>query len=235
MRSLIWWAEVPGASDRGVMPALGRTVARARGPIIAEAPGAPGRATHRGFGSEAPGRDARIEERSVGSGGARRPRLDARRCALRARGRDHRVSRLPGRFSAAFVALRPGVPTGEMLRAIRGGAGRRSGRRNAPRYSWGCWYAGPEPRFATRTISEPSIRAWTSASLNAVRPRGSHGCYPGRGWRLRVRRRPHAQLGTFAPARSRSRSSAFGRIGRGSRTRPRLPGRATAWSCSAPT
>src|SRR5664280_3228018 len=95
MRSLIWWAEVPGASDRGVMPALGRTVARARGPIIAEAPGAPGRATHRGFGSEAPGRDARIEERSVGSGGARRPRLDARRCALRARGRDHRVSRLP--------------------------------------------------------------------------------------------------------------------------------------------
>ena len=43
MRSLIWWAEVPGASDRGVMPALGRAVARARGPIIAEGPGAPGR------------------------------------------------------------------------------------------------------------------------------------------------------------------------------------------------
>jgi hypothetical protein len=173
MRSLIWWTEVPGASDRGVMPALGRAVARARGPIIAEAPGAPGRATQAVPGSEAPGRDARIEERSVGSGGARRPRPDARRCALRARGRDHRVSRLPGRFSAAFVALRPGVPPGRVHRDIRGGAGRRSGRRDAPRYSWGCWYAGPEPRFATRTISEPSIRAWTSASLNAVRPRSS--------------------------------------------------------------
>src|SRR5665811_638284 len=42
-RSLIWWAEVPGATDRGVMPALGRAVARARGLIIAEGPGAPGR------------------------------------------------------------------------------------------------------------------------------------------------------------------------------------------------
>src|SRR5665811_1015105 len=42
LRSLICSAMVPGATDRGVMPALGRAVARARGPIIAEGSRAPG-------------------------------------------------------------------------------------------------------------------------------------------------------------------------------------------------
>src|SRR5664280_194150 len=79
----------------------------------------------------------------------------------------------PAEFTAIFVGVLVGGPAGEMLRAIRGGAGKRPG---AP-------IRDSDPLRAFDPSVDQCVIERRSPPLLAYQ---SRGCYPGRGWRPRA-------------------------------------------------